>query len=182
MTSAAVLVALALLIGGFAWMATGSRADNGDTAVLTHSDQGDSVGFVALSPHDIRIKNNIEKGKRELARIRQTGKEVSPNTFMVEDENGEPTYYHGDLIEGRGRFGEKIYAMSQLKQIPTLPIKKARTVPGQKLGPKRNIAKAAAPVDAGASAVEAGSTGTGGTPSDADVKVGVGGAQGAGPK
>jgi len=138
-TSAAVLVALALVVGGFAWMATGSRDNDGGATVLTRT-EGETVGFVPLSPREQRKKNNLEQSKRELHRIRQTGKEVAPNVFKIEDETGDATYYYGDLIPGKGRDGEPMFLSVEFKRMPAPPLKERKKVPSKitKFDPTRH--------------------------------------------
>jgi uncharacterized membrane protein YgcG len=128
-TSAAVLIGLALAVGGFAWMSSGSE-EAATPDVLTPK-PGDAVTFVPLSPREQRKKNNLEQTKRELHKIRETGEEVSPGVFKITDATGDATYYYGDLIPGKGRDGEPMYLSVQFKRLPAPPLKERKHPKGK---------------------------------------------------
>jgi hypothetical protein len=187
--SAVVLVALALAVGGFAWMATGTGAE-GNADVLKRT-EGEAVGFVALSPREQRKKNNLEQAKRELSRIRQVGEEVSPGIYKIEDETGDATYYRGDLIPGKGRDGEPMYLSVQFKRMPAPPLKERKVAPAKmapKLDPKRHdgLLKGGVPADGqtkdGKGGASTGSTGGDGSGSGSGAGSGSGTGPGTGPK
>jgi uncharacterized membrane protein YgcG len=121
-TAALVLVALALVVGGFAWMASGAAGEGGTATVLTPV-AATPVSFAALSPREQRKKNNLEDARRELHNIREQGEEIAPGMFRIKDETGEATYYLGDLLPGKGRDGEPMYLSVQMKRLPAPPLK-----------------------------------------------------------
>jgi hypothetical protein len=119
--AALVLVGLAALVGGLIW-ATAGGDPTGDSQPITATTNTQEVGFSAISPRERRKKVNMETTKRELKRIRETGEEVAPNLYMIPDDNGDPTYYYAELIEGRGRGGEPLYMTAKLKRRQTVPL------------------------------------------------------------
>jgi len=136
LTSAAVLIGLALAVGAFAWMSSGQN-DPGPAAVLTRP-ENETVAFIPLSPREQRKKNNLEQTKRELHKIRETGEEVSPGVFKITDNTGDATYYYGDLIPGKGRDGEPMYLSVQFKRLPAPPLKTHKKVGKAKMDTKRH--------------------------------------------
>lgn len=150
--AAAVLVLLALVVGGLA-LSSGGEADAGEAAVLTAGAPVQKASFESLSPHEQRKKGRLEEARRELAQVRKVGKEVAPNVFKIKDENGDPTYYYGDLIEGVGRNGEPLYLSAEYKRLPAVPLKEPRKLPA-KLTPKlqkepKKVLKLGKPKDGG---------------------------------
>ncbi|MHC4845384.1 MAG: hypothetical protein ACYTCU_04390 [Planctomycetota bacterium] len=133
-TAAFVLVGLALLVGGFAYLTTGDEAQDKPSDVITQGSTA-KVGFTALTPREQRKKSNLEEAKRKLKRIRETGKEVMPGVYRMKEENGEPIYYLSELVEGVGRNGEPMYMAVEFKRRPMVPLKEPRLLSG-KAAPK----------------------------------------------
>jgi len=129
-TAAFVLVGLALLVGGFAYLTSGDDAQDKPSDVIT---QGSSakVGFTALTPREQRKKSNLEEAKRKLKRVKEQGKEVMPGVYRMKEENGEPIYYLSELVEGVGRNGEPLYMAVEFKRRPMVPLKQPRVLTGR---------------------------------------------------
>ncbi len=122
-SAALVLIGLALVVGGFAWLSADSSTDDQTVGVVTRPEGEQKVGFVALSPREERKKGNMEATLRELHRIREVGEEVHPGVFRIKDETGDPTFYLGDLVPGKGRDGEPMFMSVQFKKMPAPPLK-----------------------------------------------------------
>lgn len=166
-TAAFVLVGLALLVGGFAYLTTGDELVEEPVDVITKG-TGSKVGFVALTPRERKKKSNLEEAKRKLKRIRETGKEVSPGVFRIKDENGTAIYYLDELVEGVGRYGEPLFMAVEWTRRPMVPLKVPRVLTGKnapKVAP--GVYKAIAPLKphSGAKSV---STSAGSGDGDAD--------------
>lgn len=126
--AAGVLVVLALVVGGLA-LASGDDQAGDDASVLTASAPAPKASFETLSPRELRKKANLEEAKRELEKVKKIGTEVAPGTFKVVDENGEATFYHGELLPGFGRGGEPLYLTAQFKKVANVPLKKRKEMP-----------------------------------------------------
>jgi hypothetical protein len=122
-TAATVLLGLAALVGGAAWILSGSDDDAGQGATLPPVAASDTVGFVAVTPKEQKKKLNMERTQREFKQIREIGEEVAPDLYMIPDANGDPTYYSTELFKGRGRNGEPLFMSVQMKKTRTLPLK-----------------------------------------------------------
>ena len=145
--AAAMLVALALLVGGVALTAnSGGDNTSGDPA-LPDVGSAERATFENLSPHEQRKKGRLEAAERELEKVKKIGKEVKPNVYKVKDDTGDPTYYYGSLIKGVGRNGEPLYLTAQFKRLPAVPLKTLPTLPPD-LQPKmkKDPIKAIAPL------------------------------------
>lgn len=129
-TAAIVLVGLALLVGGFAYLTTGDDVLDQPSDVLTKG-TASQVGFTTLTPREQRKKSNLEEAKRKLKRIREQGKEVMPGVYRMKEENGEPTYYLSELVEGVGRNGEPLYMAVEYKRRPMVPLMEPKTLKGK---------------------------------------------------
>lgn len=173
-TAAFVLVGLALLVGGFAYLTTDDEALEAPSEVITQA-SGEKVGFTSLTPREQRKKSNMESAKRKLKKIREQGKEVMPGVYRMIEENGEPIYYLSELVEGVGRNGEPMYVAVEYKRRPMVPLKEPKLLSGKstlKLAP--GVHDAIKPMMPGVAAKAASGSGDAG---DED-----GGGQGSGKK
>ncbi len=126
--AAGVLMVLAVVVGGLA-LSSGGDPASGEAGVLTATAAAPKASFETLSPRELRKKAKLEEARRELEKVKKIGKEVSPGTFKVIDENGEATFYHGELLPGFGRGGEPLFLTAQYKRIPNVPKQKRRETP-----------------------------------------------------
>ncbi len=179
LTAASVLIGLAALVAGFAWMVSGGEQPAGDVALVPTTEASSEVGFAAVSPREQRKKANLEGARRDLKRIRETGEQVAPDLYMVPDDNGDPTYYYSELIEGRGRNGEPLFMTAQLKKIPGVPLKERIKVP-QKFVPKYKKEPVQGVLSFGKKAAKGAGGGTGGGTNAGSNSSGGGDAGGSG--
>jgi hypothetical protein len=133
--AAAMLVALALLVGGVALTAGGGVDEHSGAPALPEVSAAEKAVFENLSPHEARKKGRLEAAERELEQVKKLGKEVRPNVYKIKDDTGDPTYYYGSLIKGVGRNGEPLYLTAQFKRLPAVPLKQLPKLP-PKLQPK----------------------------------------------
>jgi uncharacterized membrane protein YgcG len=120
-TAAFLLIGLAFLVGGATWLLSAGDLDTGQAAQVPALAPSNEIGFVAVTPKEQFKATNLERTQRELKRIREVGEEISPTEYMIPDANGDPTYYSTELVKGRGRNGEPIYATMVTKKIHNLP-------------------------------------------------------------
>jgi uncharacterized membrane protein YgcG len=134
MAAAAVLVVLSAVVGALA-LTSGDEGASGDASVLTAVAAAPKASFETLSPKELRKKARIEEARREIEKIKKVGEEVAPGTYKILDENGEATFFHGDLLPGFGRGGEPLFLTAQFKRIPNVPKAKRKELPPE-LAPK----------------------------------------------
>lgn len=147
-TAALLLLGLAFLVGGATWLLTGSEADDGQLAQAPPTAASSQVGFEALTPKEQRKKLNMERTQRDLKQIREVGKQVGEDLYMIPDATGNPVYYKTELIKGRGRNGEPLYLSEQIVKTRTLkPLDaskyRAPESPKLKAKPMKGVLKAA---------------------------------------
>jgi hypothetical protein len=140
--SALILVGVAGVVGAFAWMALSDEAIESEASVVQMPSATDRSGpkVMALTPHERRLQGRLEGAKREIEKYKEEGRVLESGTIVVPDVDGSPLYIHPELIKGKGRYGEPLYAMAKYKKRPALPLTTPKNLLPAKNQPK--VAKA----------------------------------------
>jgi hypothetical protein len=123
--SALVLVGVAGVVGAVAWMASAdeSMANEADVVGLPSATAASGPRVMALTPHERRLQGRLDGARRQLERYKKEGTVLPSGAIVVPDVDGTPLYIHPELVEGKGRYGEPLYAMGTYKKRAALPVR-----------------------------------------------------------
>ncbi|RKY21952.1 MAG: hypothetical protein DRQ55_02705 [Planctomycetota bacterium] len=142
--SALVLIGVAGVVGTFAWMAGTDDVVLTEADVVTLAPATATIGprVMALTPHERRLQGRLEGARRQLERYKREGTVLPSGAIVVPDVDGTPLFIHPELVEGKGRYGEPLFAMANYKKRAALPLrKKMRSLLPEKNQPKMARAK-----------------------------------------
>lgn len=134
--SALVLLGVAGLIGSIAWMIASDDMGATEARVVDLPAAGGGPRVMALTPHERRLQGRLEGAKRELEEYKKRGKVLDNGTIVVPDVDGSPLYIHPKLIEGKGRYGEPLYATAKYKRRAAVPLRELKSAVPDKLKSK----------------------------------------------
>ena len=118
--SALVLVGVAGVVGVVSWLVASDDPITGEAHVvnLPSATEGSGPRVMALTPHERRMQGRIEGAKRQIEKYKKEGRVLDNGAIVVPDVDGTPLYIHPEIVEGKGRYGEPLYAMGTYKKRP----------------------------------------------------------------
>lgn len=134
--SALVLVGVAALVAAFAWMMSTDAPIESEARVVDLPEVSTGPTVMALTPHERRLQGRLEGAQREIEEYKKQGKVLENGAIVVPDVDGSPLYIHPKLIEGKGRYGEPLYATAKYKRRAAMPLRELKTNIPDKAKPK----------------------------------------------